>query len=228
MYKRADKAIGYLNKRFVKIYSKAKYLSSYDEVHIMGFSRKMFNELDEITREAFLRLAKSVYSDYTDSKKTDIDMGWLIIFLEEYNPVIKFVYIHEVDRKMVRFAESLIASTTKLKEITVSLRYWSNMVSQYAIDVTDAALIQAFKDEGVKKVEWITEEDDRVCGICDSRHLKVYKIDKVPPKPHYGCRCYIRPVSKQPSYLNICREASKKTQSQDKTQKQKPQQNELL
>lgn len=196
MYQRTDKAIEYLNKRFIKAYSRARNLANFDELHIIQLSKEIFQELEEITEEAFLILARATYNEHCDSKKTDIDMIWLISFLEEYNPVTKFVYLHEVDRKRARFAESLIASTTKSKEVDVSLRYWSNMVRQYSIDVTDAALLQAYKDDDVKKVKWITEVDERRCGICAARHGKVYKIDKVPPKPHYGCRCYIIPVSK--------------------------------
>ena len=60
------------------------------------------------------------------------------------------MYLHEVDRKRSRFAESLIASDTKTKEVETALRYWSAMVTQYAIEVTDAAVKQAYIDDGIK------------------------------------------------------------------------------
>lgn len=40
-------------------------------------------------------------------------------------------------------------------------------------------------------VRWITEEDDRVCGICEPRHGVLYTPSTVPPCPaHPRCRCW--------------------------------------
>lgn len=193
MYEHTDKIIKYLNKRFIRIFNKAKNLTSFDELNVIKYSREMYDELEQITEKAFLLLARKVYREYSESQVTDIVPAWLLGVLKEYNPVTKYVYLHEVDRKRSRFAESLIASDTKAKEVDTALRYWSAMVTQYAIEVTDAAVKQAYIDDGVKKVKWITMEDERRCSECEKRDGKVYDITKVPPKPHIGCRCYLVP-----------------------------------
>lgn len=193
MYEHTDKIIKYLNKRFIRIFNKAKNLTSFDELNVIKYSREMYDELEQITEKAFLLLARQVYREHSESQVTDIVPAWLLGVLKEYNPVTKYVYLHEVDRKRSRFAESLIASDTKAKEVETALRYWSAMVTQYAIEVTDAAVKQAYIDDGVKKVKWITMEDERRCSECEKRDGNVYNITEVPPKPHIGCRCYLVP-----------------------------------
>lgn len=193
MYEHTDKIIKYLNKRFIHIFNKAKSLSSFEELNVIKYSREMYDELEQITEKAFLLLARQVYREHSKSQSTDIVTAWLLGVLKAYNPVTKYVYLHEVDRKRSRFAESLIASDTKIKEVETALRYWSAMVTQYAIEVTDAAVKQAYIDDGVKKVKWITMEDERRCSECEKRDGNVYNLTKVSPKPHIGCRCYLVP-----------------------------------
>ena len=100
------------------------------------------------------------------------------------------------DRKRSRLLEALIATRGDPAEVEMALTYWSKMVAEYAVEITDAATLQALKDMGVTKVKWYTEKDERVCKTCRERHGKIYPIDEVPAKPHWGCRCYIVPYTK--------------------------------
>lgn len=193
MYEQTDKVIRYLNKRFIRIFNKARVVLDMDELHILNHSHGMYEELLGVTTEQYLKLAKRTYRKYSAYEDWDMDMAWLLGLLDEYDPVTKYVFLHEVDRKRARFAESVIASPTKEKEIKVSLRYWSQMVNQYAITVTDRAALKAYEDMGVEEVIWVTTPDERRCKVCAGREGKVYKIDKAPAKPHWGCRCYLRP-----------------------------------
>lgn len=110
------------------------------------------------------------------------------------NDITHYTYNNEVDRKRERTTEAVNSSTDKKKEFHRGLVYWSQMSSEYADIVTDEATLEAFRDSGVKKVRWVTEQDDRVCKVCGPRDGKVYPIDKVPPQPHWGCRCRLEPV----------------------------------
>ena len=65
---------------------------------------------------------------------------------------------------------------------------------QFADDATFDAVVKAYEDDGVKRVRWVTAEDDRRCKECKSRHGKIYDIDKIPSKPHVHCRCYVERV----------------------------------
>lgn len=193
MYEYTDKIIRYMNKRFIRIFGNAKGMTSFDALNVIQYSHAMYEELLQITLDALLLLAKQVYKDNSKLSATDIATAWLLGLLSAYDPVTKYVFTNEVERKCSRFAESVIASNTKAKEIETALRLWSAMTNQYAIEVTDAACKQAYVDDGVEKVIWVTVEDERRCTECMKREGKVYDIARVPPKPHIGCRCYLLP-----------------------------------
>lgn len=191
MYEYTDKVILVMRKRFVKMFSEYKAQLNIDEVNVLKSSKTLYDDLFEFTVICFEKIAKRSYKRY--GKKQKIDRDWVLDFLEEYDPVTKYVFAHEVERKQARFAESLISSPSPTKEVDTALRYWSKMASQYAIEVTDRATLDGMKDSGVKKVEWVAVEDPKTCVICDKRNGKIYDIDKVPPKAHIGCRCYLKP-----------------------------------
>lgn len=199
MYKDTDVILKLLYKEFVRIFNKARSIVKFDEVNILSYSQSMYTELDMLVRKYLLALANKVYRKHREAptRYDGLEMPWVMGWLDDYNPVTKYVYTHEVERKRARFAEGVIASPTPLKEVEVSLRYWSNMATQYANDITDQAMLEAYRDDGVKFVQWVTVEDERRCIKCAARHLKVYPIDKIPPKPHIGCRCYLVPYKKK-------------------------------
>lgn len=194
MYKYTDKILLYLRKRFIRLFGQFKTgTASFDELNVLSSAKSLYSELQAITEECLLMIAQHAYRENGGKSGAKVNRAWLRKQLEAYDPVTMYVYLHEVDRKCARFAESVIAGTNKAKEIDTGLRYWSNMVSQYAITITDAAVLLAYVDEGVEMVRWVTEVDDRRCLECKKRHNQIYELSKVPPKPHPGCRCYLIP-----------------------------------
>ncbi len=111
-----------------------------------------------------------------------------------YNPVTKYVFKNEIDRKRARFAESMLASTTPAAEVALAKRLLAATNAQFMDDVTFESLVQAYKDNGAEKVQWVTAVDDRRCRQCAAMHGKIFPIDKIPPKPHIHCRCWVREV----------------------------------
>lgn len=192
MYEYTDVIIRYLNKRFIEVFRRLKSLVSFDELNVLQSTQLIYDELLTITEEKLLDLAVYYYNSTVKNAKTKIDRDWLYLLLNDYDPITKYVFMHEVERKRARLVESMIA-TKNPKEIDTALRYWSAMVTQYAIEVTDAAVKQAYIDDGIELVVWVTILDDRRCKECEKREGKVYDIKDVPPKPHIGCRCYIVP-----------------------------------
>lgn len=178
MYELTDKAINYLNKRTAEEFS----LLPIDEINILG-SKKLYYELDKTARTVYLRLGESIYEDF--------DTVELILLLDDYNPVTRYIYTNEVERKRSRFLEAILSGGGE-EEKKRSMRLWSTQSTQYAIEVTDKAFIMKLKSEGVKQVIWVTEKDDRVCKECSKRDGVSYDIDNIPPKPHIGCRCFWR------------------------------------
>ena len=45
-----------------------------------------------------------------------------------------------------------------------------------------------YRQYGIRYVEWLTGQDERVCEECAARDGKIYRIDEVPDF-HFGCRC---------------------------------------
>ena len=194
MYEYTDKIVLIARKRFIRVFNRYKAQLHIDELNVLKQSEAMYGELEEIAEYFFLKIARRYYKGYVKKPHTDIDRDWLLDMLEDYEPTVEYVYTHEVERKRARFAESVIASGDKTKPFDKALRYWNDMFTQYAILTTDKAVVNAYKDNGIKRLRWRTEEDEKVCGACSILDGKTYDIDKLPPKPHWRCRCWWLPV----------------------------------
>jgi len=196
-YLYTDKIISYLNKQFIRLFGNLKSTIPIDELNVLQSVKELYLKSYQLVQEMLYKLSVIAYDNaplenFTVSKPPELE--WVLLFFDRYDPITKYVFSAEVERKSARCYESLIASTTKPKEVDTALRYWSAMVNQYAIEITDEAVLKAYRDNGIKRVEWITIEDDKVCKICAERDGKIYDIDNIPPKPHIGCRCYLLPV----------------------------------
>lgn len=198
MYKYADKAIKQLNKLFVRWFTALRLLK-FDEINILSAvkkvyadaKRQMVKRYESIAVEAYRAALKRAGSD---GKGKEPDDDWLLDMLEETDPVTLYQFFPELERKTVRLAEALEVPQSRQKEIDRALRYLSLQMSETAIRVTDEATIKGYFDSGVKRVRWVAREDERTCPVCGQRHNRIYPINRVPPKPHYGCRCEIIPV----------------------------------
>jgi SPP1 gp7 family putative phage head morphogenesis protein len=193
MYDYTDKAIKYLDRRYIRMFGKVRALASFDEVHVMSSVKSLYGELERLTREIFLRIARRAY-DLTDGPGS-IDAEWVDELLEGYDPVTKYVFSHEVERKAARFAEALVASHHAPTEVKTALRLWSRMVHEYAVRVTREAAKKSLCDCGIEYWRWHTL-DDRACRTCRERNGKIYRVSDYPDPPHIGCRCYPEAVRK--------------------------------
>lgn len=193
MYDYADKILEFLRKKYIRIFGKARNYMVIDELNAMQYANDMFSELLELTLFWWLKVANKAYGDIC-GEKDHFDRDWIEEYLLEYDPITKYVFTHEVDRKASRFGEMLVATKSISRDVDGSLRLWYNMIAQYTISIVDEATEQAYLDSGVTKLRWNTERDERVCKVCQSRDRRIYRIDLYPEKPHYGCRCYPTPV----------------------------------
>ena len=166
-----------------------------DEINVIRSSEKLYTTLAVANQTAFLKLARDRYEDITGQKAEGIiTIAWLLLILLGYNPVTEYIYDNEVIRKRERFAESMIASANKLAMIRRAMSLWLGQTEQFLVLVEDAAVLEAYKALGIKRVRWVTQEDEKTCETCSPRNDRVYPINKVPPKPHRKCRCYLVPV----------------------------------
>lgn len=193
VYAFTDRAVTALRRAMLRRFEALRGVLPMDELNILSRVRTLYRELDEEARGVFLRIARREYPE--------ADGDWIQKRLTAYDPVTGYSYVHETERKAARLGEAMAAAVSAgmatSKAVDEALRLWSNMVTQYAIEITDEARRAAMEEDGVTNVEWISREDGRRCKICKDRHGKIYPIRKVPPKPHIGCRCYLIPARKE-------------------------------
>ena len=197
-YLKTDKTIAYLIKQYAKLFRR---VTAFDELNVIPMSHEIYDEALQITEQETTRLVKTVYDSYRDPEQEALPVSEahaaVIAMFAAYNPVTKYVYENELDRKRSRFAEGVISSDTPREEVELAKRLLVGMNKQFADDATFDAVVKAFSDAGVKRVRWITAVDDRRCKECKARHHKIYSIDNIPPKPHLHCRCYVEKVDEK-------------------------------
>lgn len=183
-------------------------VTGFDELNaprVTRLTKEMVARLLKSNKRAYLRIAKRATEEAAEEVNgvpISINDKYVDSMLAEYNPITGYLYLAEADRKRARLAEALIAAIligsrvdyrTQLKKFAV---LWKTQTQQYAIDTVDKTRIRTLKKNGIKFVRWETEKDDRVCEECKKRNGKIYPINAIPSKPHYGCRCWIVPVTK--------------------------------
>lgn len=164
---------------------------------------KLYKSVYKTIKNEFTAVLNPIYENIYDEAialgfdgdMRDLDEAWVESFFDEYNPVTKYVFNNEIDRKKSRLFESLVASTA---ERTQSYRTAENLlirqVKQYAIDLEDAIAKVVYEDTLVMMLQWVAEDDDKTCKDCKALDGQIFKVKDVPPKQHYNCRCYTVPI----------------------------------
>ena len=167
---------------------------------------KLYKDVTKIIKDELSAMVDTVTQEVYDEAVAlgfdgdveDLDEAWIEEFFEEYNPVTKYVFNNEIERKESRLFEALVASK---REIHQSYKTAENLlarqVKQYGIDLEDAVAKTVYKAVGVKEVKWVSENDHKTCGECMALDGETFKLDEAPPKLHPNCRCYYVPVQKK-------------------------------
>ena len=196
-YETTDKAIELLNRRATKRFEDAKDKAAkdgFDELSVLSVTRELYDQLEADNLQVYLELAQERYQEVEPHGEEPPDLAWLLAFLAAYSAVSKVVYNNEVDRKRGYTAEGINSSTAKVTEFRRGLHYWADFTGQFADEITDEVTLKAYRDAGVKKVEWHTVLDGKECETCKERDGKIYPINAVPPKAHKRCRCWLEAV----------------------------------
>ena len=173
----------------------------FDELNVMETRRRvnaMYARMDAMIRREYRSVARKSYMDASAEAGKDggaFDAGMFVTrALKAYDPVSDFVYEREWIRKRDRLFESIIATERGNQEMRKNLKrgldVLANQVRQYADNITAKARVYAFKNAGADVLVWITEKDERVCGVCAPRDEQFYPIEMLPDYPaHWHCRC---------------------------------------
>ena len=175
---------------------------------ITTITQNMVARLLKDNKAAYIKIAANASEEAADDikelsgiavKPLKTDEKYVAGILAAYNPTTGYLYENEADRKRSRLAEALIAAVLfglraeYHKELRKFANLWKTQTTQYAITVVDTTRIDTFKKNGIRRVRWETQKDERVCKECRERDEKIYDIDNLPDK-HYGCRCWYIPV----------------------------------
>ena len=189
-YEFADRAIRDMNRKNVRWFGRLKQLK-FDELNVLSAVNKVFKDSIALALKWYLLIARNAYGK---KKKNPIDDDWILLLLEEFDPVSLYQFMPEADRKRERLTEALLSTPQKAREVAKALRLWTLQTSYYAEKCVDKATLKRFEDDGVEKVRWVTAKDEKVCTECAARDGKIYPIKDLPPKPHYHCRCTFEKV----------------------------------
>lgn len=202
-----DRKADALEKKIRKEFNQSRLTLNFDELNVRSVSKeatRLYKRLESLNRDYLLDVAENAYKEVCEDEekpaKKKLGTKWLLAFLALYDPVTRYVYEHEVERKRARFFEAFVADLQAgnrrgiLDDYKTAMNAWIRQTRQYMTNAEDAAVIQAFKDTGVKKVRWIAEKDDRTCKICRNMDGNIYPITDVPDKVHYNCRCTVEAV----------------------------------
>ena len=220
IYGPCDKAIKVMNRVSLKEFSKLK-LADFDQLSVIRTVRQMYRKLAKRAEKEYRKVAFEAYFwgllmcelDEAEAERMAekaITKEWVRDVLEQTDFVTLYRFVTETERKADRLIEAMAvveksdehgAALRSMKfnrndQIDNALKQWSKQVGQYAINMTDYAMLMAFEDAGVEEAEWVTEKDDRVCHYCASMDGRRYKLEEFPSKPHVNCRCTARPILK--------------------------------
>ena len=213
MYKLADKLLEQLKKLIRREFNRLG-IFGFDELNAPRVATETMSLFDRLMREnerLYLQVAKRAYGDaitaavaagYTDPGTDRINASWVGNLLGAYNLVSGYLYESEAERKRLRLAEQMMTAKEYQSRVQYndsvrrSANLWWTQAAHYMLVAVDTATLEGLKDSGVERVKWHSKIDGRECKICRDRNGRIYDIDKVPPKAHRNCRCYITPVPK--------------------------------
>ena len=204
IYEPCDKAIKSMNRETVEAFGRMK-LAKWDEVQIIRTVAAVYRDSARKARERYYDVGFEAYllmmaicgekpGEAHKMAEKAITGEWVEEMLTRVDPLTQYSFYNEAERKGYRLAEALEVAHDRNALIDRAMKDWSRQVGQYAINITDYAVLQAMKDLGIEEAEWETEADERVCGRCRELEGQRFPIDKVPAKPHWGCRCRWVPV----------------------------------
>lgn len=221
-YKPADKVIQLMNRENLRTFNRLK-LADFDRVNVVRDVLKLYREMARKAKRRYLEMGLEAYllglemlddpppeREAMRMAKEAITEDWVESLMNETDFVTLYRFNSETERKAQRLIEGLAVVSGKAgwKEpwqtpaetrnmlIDQALKQWTKQLGQYAINVTDTAVIQALDDAGVTWVMWLTERDQRVCMDCHQLDGRIFVVDEVPSKPHWNCRCRLVPAGK--------------------------------
>ena len=204
LYEEADLAIQQMNRDNVEAFGRLK-MAKFDEIHVIQTVTTLYRKQAKKAKRRYYEIAYEAYllamllCEIPQKKAHQmadkaVTAEWVQERMEQTDPLTMYRFDAETERKAYRLAEMLEVAPNRNLVIDRALKDWSRQLGQYAINITDYAVLRAYEDAGIDMARWVTQKDERVCTECHGRDGKTYPMDDIPPKPHMGCRCYWVPA----------------------------------
>ena len=122
MYEFTDIILDYLNKRFIKRFKVLKTVLKSDEINRMKEAvDEVYEDNYKDVRSKYREIGKYYYREAGGKDDDIIDYLWIDKFLSRYDPVTKYVFQNETDRKRARTFEAMVAQPKGNRHITKDL-----------------------------------------------------------------------------------------------------------
>lgn len=183
-------------------------LAGFDELNVVRtreITEKIWTRIDRFNRQAYAEMCEWtwewVYVLYGEDPPhkdwTKVVDNWL----RGYDPVTKYIYDREMERKRLRLNEGILASReaqdrpglTEVVMTAANLLLTQSL--QYGLDLIGEVEVEAYDDLDVDEVEYHACDDDRTCSTCREDDGKIFSLEEAPKIPrHYRCRCWYTPA----------------------------------
>ncbi|ARD64997.1 minor capsid protein [Eubacterium limosum] len=199
---------GFLDEALLNRYGRLKKINA-------SFAKVLKGLEKSTTKEFFKKVSKGMQDNYKSiAGELGIDLNLPNLrFFEELakepwrgEDFSKRIW-RNMDKLLVNLKNTLVSGMIRGKSITelaLELDALMNqgfhnahrLVRTETMHYLNAASLQAYKDSGVKYVQFWAALDERTCPQCGALHGRIFKVDKAPVLPiHANCRCCYLPVT---------------------------------
>lgn len=203
VYAACDNAIKAMNRQNLDAFSTLK-LAKWDELNIIQVVKAVYTASARRARKRYYEVAFEAYllalalcmiepGKAHRMAENAITEKWVDAVLTDVDVLTAYRFDTETERKAYRLAEALEVVPDRNAAIDKALKEWTRQVGQFAINMTDYAMLEAYDDAGILEGEWVTQRDELVCRQCSPLDGRRFALDEVPTK-HPHCRCYLIPV----------------------------------
>lgn len=174
-------------------------LLKFDELNVMQVKTETESLFTKLKRQSD-RFYTGLLNHLAESMGFEEDKYDLDELLETYSGALLYSFATEMERKRERLFETIISIDDMsdpeiLSQQKKNIRNWNTQVEEFGVDIERNIFLSELRDSGIRKVQWMTAEDERVCTDCSDLNGIVFDIDNVPRRPHIGCRCWLKGVS---------------------------------
>ena len=170
----------------------------FDELNVMSVKTETESLFKKLKRQSD-KFYSGLIEYLAEQNGFEADKYDLDELLATYSRTLLYAFSSEMERKQSRYFETILSiGDLSDPEILVqqkkNVRNWNMQVEEFAVDMERTIFLRELQDSGVKRVQWVTAQDDKVCAECADLNGRVFEIGNVPRRPHIGCRCWLKGV----------------------------------